>query len=85
MVAGKPSIALVPGAWLSVSSYFPLLECLQDEGYSTAYTNLPSLDPDQPAECSIEEDASHARSKLLEPLIEKGHDVVLLMHSYGCE
>lgn len=85
MSVEKKAIALIPGAWLSASSYTTLLTCLQDAGYLTAHTELPSLDPEHPAQCSIDKDADHIRATLLEPLIEnQGQDVILLMHSYGC-
>lgn len=86
MSVEKPTIALIPGAWLSVSSYARLLACLQDAGYSTAHVGLPSLNPEHSAQCSIEKDAEVVRNTLLKPLIEEqGQDVILLMHSYGGE
>lgn len=83
MSSGKPYIALVPGAWHSPVHYQELLEVFEKAGYPTASIQLPSVDSKTPDEESVKGDAAAIREKLLLPLLDNGHDVYLVAHSYG--
>ena len=80
----KPTILMIPGAWLPSSTYQPLLDVLEKAGFPTVYSRLTSLNPPDPSATSIAADAAAIREKALLPLIEdEGKEVVLVMHSYG--
>lgn len=80
----KPTVLLVPGAWLRSSTYHAFLNLLQAAGYPTLYASYPSLDPADPFTADCAADSLSVRAKVLLPLIEaQGKDVVLVMHSYG--
>lgn len=80
----KPTILLVPGAWLQLSTYDTFLNLLQKAGYPTASTSYPSLNPVDPSNADCATDCAFVRGESLLPLIETdGKDVVLVMHSYG--
>lgn len=84
MTNQQPAVVLVPGAWLPQPSYLNLARWLENAGYQTSIADLRSLDPPDPAACSIEQDAEYIRNEYLLPLIEgKGLNVVVLMYSYG--
>jgi pimeloyl-ACP methyl ester carboxylesterase len=77
----KPTIVLVPGAWHSASCYSHLTPLLDTEGYDTLPLTLPSVGAD-PAVQSLDPDVQHIRSHI-QPLVDDGKNVVLVMHSYG--
>lgn len=80
----KPTVLLVPGAWLRPSTYDALLNLLQDTGYPTLYASYPSLNPADPFTAHCAADSLSVREKVLLSLVEaQGMDVVLVMHSYG--
>ena len=80
----KPTILMIPGSWLSPSTYQPLLDILEKADFPTMYSRLTSLNPPDPSTTSITADAAAIREKALLPLIEdQGKEVLLVMHSYG--
>ena len=80
----KPTILMIPGAWLSSSTYQPLLDVLEKAGFPTVYSRLTSLNPSDPPTTSIAADAAIIRRDALLPLVEdQGKEVILVMHSYG--
>lgn len=79
----KPTIAVVPGAWIPEHFYSPYIHTLEQAGFETRYAEYPSLEPQDPLTADCTTDAKAVRS-VLEPLVEtEGKDVVLVMHSYG--
>ncbi|EGD98236.1 Alpha/beta-hydrolase [Trichophyton interdigitale] len=79
----KPTIAVVPGAWIPEQFYSPYIHTLEKAGFETRYAEYPSLEPQNPLTADCATDAKAVRS-ILEPLVEtEGKDVVLVMHSYG--
>ncbi|KAF7595402.1 hypothetical protein BBP40_006397 [Aspergillus hancockii] len=78
----KPTVVLVPGAWLVPDFYKPFLDIIQAAGFPTCVTELPSLDPVDPTTSDCSTDAASIRHDL-SVLVEGGRDVVLVMHSYA--
>lgn len=77
----KPTIVLVPGAWHTAKCYDILVPHLQDAGYAALALTLPSVGGNPPVQ-SIDPDVDHIR-KNIQPLLDAGKDVVVVMHSYG--
>lgn len=83
-VKNKPTVLLVPGAWLPPSTYDTFLNLLQKAGYPTLFVPYPSLNPLDPFTADCATDSLSVREKGLLPVIEtQKKDVVLVMHSYG--
>lgn len=84
MVATKPTILLIPGAWFQTSTYDLFISHLQQLSFPTAYATYPSLNPSQPATADAAHDTETVLRESLLPLIEnEGKEVVIVMHSYG--
>lgn len=79
----KPTVILVPGAWHTPRHYEKLLELLRTAGFTTVSKQLPSVGSDQPTEQTVASDAAFIRESLLLPELDRGQDVILIMHSYG--
>lgn len=77
----KPTIVLVPGAWHTAKCYDILVPHLQDAGYAALALTLPSVGASPPTQ-SLDPDVDHIR-KNIQPLLDAGKDVVVVMHSYG--
>lgn len=78
----KPAIVLAPGCWHVPAHYQELVDLLQKAGYSTEIASLPSLNPTDGLQQTIEADIDAVRQKLLAQ-VDQGKDVILLSHSYG--
>jgi hypothetical protein len=80
----KPTVVICPGAWPVIKAFSPIIELLEAGGYPTQCVNFseyrtqPFVD-----EASINPDCAYLRKRVLIPLINKGTDIILLMHSYG--
>lgn len=84
MTSTKPTILLIPGAWLQPSTYDSFIAHLQHLSFPTACASYPSLDPSHPATADAATDSETVLQQSLLPLIEnEGKDVVIVMHSYG--
>lgn len=80
-VKPKPTVVLVPGAWLPPTAYTAWTARLEQDGYRTAITPYPSSDPSGDAQdLDVAGDAAVVRAALSRLLDD---DVVLVMHSYG--
>ena len=79
----KPLIALAPAAWHSPIHYSAYLHQLQLAGYTTTSLRLPSCNSTHPASQSIAVDTDFIQQRLLMPAIDRGREVVLIMHSYS--
>lgn len=77
----KPHIVLIPGAWHSGDAYDTLLPFLQQNGYSTTALTLPSVGAEPPL-TKIEPEITHIRNAIL-PILDRGEDVVVVLHSYA--
>ncbi|KAF3480140.1 uncharacterized protein GIQ15_05487 [Arthroderma uncinatum] len=79
----RPTIAVVPGAWIPQHFYSPYLHTLEKAGFETRFTGYPSLAPTDPSKADCATDTVAIRD-VLQPLVEdEGKDVVLVMHSYA--
>ncbi|RGP64202.1 hypothetical protein FSPOR_8021 [Fusarium sporotrichioides] len=75
-----PTILAVPGAWHTVESFDTVKKIFTDRSFDFVSQNAPGL---VDAKATVLSDASSLRTNLLEPLVEAGKDVIVLMHSYG--
>ena len=84
MNATKPTILILPGAWLPSSTYDDFIAHLQKSSFPTRYAPYPSLNPSDPTLADAAANSQHVREKSVLPLVEdEGKEVVVLMHSYG--
>lgn len=83
IMASKPTVALVPGAWHTPVHFDILISFLDAEGYPTVSKQLPSVDTATPATTTSEGDSQFIIDQVLTPLLDDGKDVVLVAHSYG--
>ena len=82
-MASKPSIVIIPGSFSFASSYYELVDEIQQLGCEAFVNNLPSATrnpPEQPA--SLHDDAVFFRS-IINDLADQGKNVIVLGHSYG--
>ena len=77
----KPAILLVPGAWHTPSSFYPLTNYLIQHGYTVEGISLASVGsiPPQP---NFDADVQVIASTISKHA-DQGSDVVILFHSYG--
>ena len=75
----KPVFLLVPGAWHSSDYYGKVIASLKAHGYEYATVTLPSVGA---STYDFTEDATAIREGASE-LVEEGHDVVVVAHSYS--
>ena len=84
MSATKPTILVLPGAWVNPSTYDAFISRLQHLSFPTVYASYPSFDPSEPATADAANDTVAVIEGCLLPLIaDEGKDVVIVMHSYG--
>lgn len=79
MSIAKPTIILVHGAWHGPHLYQSLTSALESAGYTVKAPALPSVGGEHE---NFDADVALVREDI-ESSVEAGHDVVLLMHSYG--
>jgi pimeloyl-ACP methyl ester carboxylesterase len=79
----NPTIVLVPGAWHQPAHYSVLIRLLEGAGYKVVTEKLPGVDSSTPTQESTANDAAFIKKQLLDPLVDEGIDILLLMHSYG--
>jgi pimeloyl-ACP methyl ester carboxylesterase len=82
MPSKNPTILVIGGGWHKPQSYAKLTSHLERAGYEVHVPVLPSMNGSRPPNADLESDTAHIRS-VAEDLINKGHEVVVLMHSYG--
>ena len=75
--------ALHPGAWHSPYHYSALIGLLEAYQYDVVTGRLPGVGSSNPKAQSVANDAAFIRNSLLNPLLNDGKDILLLMHSYG--
>ena len=79
-MCAKPTIAFVPGSFVTTGGYDLVIEQLSKLDYPTVRIELKSVGGTTLA-TSID-DAAHINS-VLAPLVARGKEVVVVMHSYG--
>ena len=78
----KPAIVLVHGAWHIPAHYQGFIDALTNAGFETHCPLLPTCNGAQPANSTLEDDTNTIEA-LIRSLIDKGRQVLLLMHSYA--
>lgn len=76
------NILLVCGGWHTPQSYGKLTKQLQSLGYEVHVPTLPSTNQSRPPNADLKSDTDHVRSAA-EILVNKGLELIVLMHSYG--
>jgi pimeloyl-ACP methyl ester carboxylesterase len=82
MSTAIPQILIVGGGWHTPQGYEKLSEQLRSAGYDVHVPALPSVSASRPPTADLYSDTEHIRSVAVS-LVEQGHEVVVLMHSYG--
>ncbi|PYI15178.1 hypothetical protein BO99DRAFT_406114 [Aspergillus violaceofuscus CBS 115571] len=79
-----PTIAFLPGAWLTPTFYAPFLHTLTTTtALPTTHIPYPSLDPAHPATADCQTDTAAIRTQLRTLIESDGREVILVMHSYA--
>ncbi|KAI0190608.1 Alpha/beta hydrolase fold-1 [Astrocystis sublimbata] len=77
-----PTIAIIAGAWQNSEHYEPLRRALGARGYDTVCRSPPSVTLPH-GDTDLEADAAFVHDEILLPIIEKGNEVIVLMHSFA--
>ncbi|KAF5580400.1 short-chain dehydrogenase reductase SDR [Fusarium pseudoanthophilum] len=78
-----PHVVIVPASFAPPSLYSKLVRSLSQYALETTVIDLPSVGfRDTVSAASMEEDAGHIR-KVTTKLADDGHEIILVMHSYG--
>jgi len=75
----NPTVVVVPGAWHPASCVDPFCESLKKAGFPSKSITLRSVGN---ADISVSDDVAHIKS-VIEPLVQGGEDVILIVHSYA--
>jgi hypothetical protein len=78
----KPTILFVPGAWHSPTHLQTIRSTIEQHGYETQGVALPSVDPVDAANFTVDQDVE-AISTGIQNILSQGKDVVLVTHSYS--
>jgi alpha-beta hydrolase superfamily lysophospholipase len=84
-MAKKPSLVFCPGAWHLPSCFTPTVDLLSAAGYNTSLVSLPSVGSELRGEEPLQNwdaDVAAVRATVLSH-VNRGEDVVLIVHSYG--
>ena len=76
------TIVFVPGMWHQAST-FDAVRALIPKKYDTISETLPCVAADDYSKVGLLDDIEFVRQKLLMPSINRGNDVVVVMHSFG--
>lgn len=79
----NPVVVIAPAAWHSPSHYQYLAAQFGLVGINVVMRQLPSCGCSNPRAQSVTNDAAFITRSMLEPLIDAGERVVLIMHSYS--
>jgi pimeloyl-ACP methyl ester carboxylesterase len=78
-----PHVVIVPASFAPPSLYSKLVQSLAQYELQTTVIDLPSVGfCDALPVSSMEEDAEHIKT-VTTKLADKGHEIILVMHSYG--
>jgi pimeloyl-ACP methyl ester carboxylesterase len=80
--SNNPKILIIGGGWHKPQSYSKLREELESTGYEVLIPALPSVNESQPPNADLYNDTEQVRA-VAKDLVSEGHEVVVLMHSYG--
>lgn len=79
-MSSKPTFVFVPGAWHSASMWDKVITLLSEADYRSTAVTLPSTSGDPAATFLNDVDAVRAA---ITSETSAGHDVILVVHSYG--
>ncbi|KAF7597190.1 hypothetical protein BBP40_009530 [Aspergillus hancockii] len=82
MTTSTPIIVLVHGGWHTPASYGKFSTALKALGHELHIPSLPSMNGTRPPNANLETDTTLIYS-YVESLVNAGHHIVILMHSYG--
>ena len=82
-MVSKLTIVAVPGSCHTPQHLTRLITQLQQADYPVVCKKLPSVDPPQHARPDMSDDVNFIQQQLLQPLVEKGADILLVCHSYA--
>lgn len=82
-MSSKPTVVIVPGACHTPQHFASLTACLHRAGFSVVCKQLPSVDPPKHERPGMTDDVAFMQQQLLQPLVDKGEDVLLVCHSYA--
>lgn len=82
MSAKLPVVVVVPGCWSVPAMYRKLGAALESKSFKVHIPDLPTNNGVRPPNSSHEADVEAVR-KVVEPLVNDGKEVIMLMHSYG--
>ncbi|TVY83159.1 hypothetical protein LSUE1_G006944 [Lachnellula suecica] len=82
MASLLPSIVLVHGAWHTPQNYSQYADALRKHGFKVLVPHLPSCSGASPPDAFLSEDIAAVRD-IVEPLVQAGECVLMVMHSYG--
>ncbi|KAI0431943.1 alpha/beta-hydrolase [Xylaria sp. FL1042] len=82
MATPKPVIVIIHGAFLSPPCYSKLKSSLIKAGFEAHVPQLPTLNSARPPTSSLNEDTEFIRS-YVENILDQGHNVIAIMHSYS--
>ncbi|KUM61438.1 hypothetical protein ACN42_g5680 [Penicillium freii] len=77
-----PNVVLVPGAWTAPKAYHKLIDALEAKTFKVHCPALPTNNGQQPPNSTVDEDIQAVRDTV-QPLVDAGQEVIMLMHSYG--
>lgn len=81
MSSEKPTILLIPGAWLPASAFEDVATILRAQGYPVHTMALLSVGG--PTSTTVADDAEDIRQRYLNKFIMEGKEVIIVMHSYS--
>lgn len=82
MAPTKPILIIIPGGWHVPSRYNKLQSALETAGYAVQIPALPSVSEARPPVAGLSIDTAFMRA-YTEKLIDGGHTVAVIMHSYS--
>ena len=83
MASSKPIVVIVPGGFHRPGHYDLVAAPLREQGYTVLSVPLVVCgDADVDADTSAVDDAKKLHEQLL-PLLDEGHEAVVVAHSYG--
>lgn len=81
MSSEKPTILLIPGAWLQANAFEAVATILRAQGYPVQTMTL--LSAGGPTSTAVADDAEDIRRRFLSQLVTQGKEVIIGMHSYS--
>lgn len=82
MASTKPTVVLVHGAWHRRAHFKLLIAALEAASFETITPELPTSSNAIPANKSLPDDVAVVRP-LIQELVKKGKEVIVVGHSYG--